>query len=191
MIPINALISGTIIGGNCTQNDIFIEGGTGSTGCTGTACHSEYVLKRGDGIGIIYANTIEGPVNIILGTPTDATFEANRQIFIKDVSLEYAAASSYNINVTVPHVIDGPEVIQPRIEFYCNGALTVGTGSYVINSSGGAVTLRYFQSGLLGSAPTWVIENQFIGNSRILPSTGYTFIPATSKIRSHMINRKS
>lgn len=177
----NAFISGNLtVNGHVNQHDIYVESEHKKS--------TNYTVNNGDGINIIYTNSTRGPINITLGTPKNPSFEANRTIFIKDVTLEFAPASSYNVNITVPYVSKDTHYLQPRIEYYSNGALTVGTGTYAINTSGGAVSFRYFQPNIPGSHPTWVIDNQFSGNPRIPPHIGLTFIPADNKTKSDIIN---
>ena len=98
-----------------------------------------------DGVDSIYVYPKSGPVSIYLGT----NFESDHIIFIKDTTLEHAETSSFNINL-----------IAKRIECYNGLLLTVGT-EYIINSCGGAVTLRFAKR-----LNTWIIESQFFGNGR-------------------------
>lgn len=119
------------------------------------------IIHKGDGISTIYANPIMFPVYIQLGAPEDPTFELNRNIFIKDASLIYGNGSSNNVYISVP--------IGIRIEIYQgSNIVAVEAGTYVITSSGGAVTLRYMAAdpNIPDMIPTWIIESQLIGNPR-------------------------
>src|SRR5690606_20092987 len=114
-----------------------------------------YVVLPEDGINLIYANPIAGPINIYLGNGESHIFQSERSITIKDVSLAYSdfVLSSYNVNVLV---IVELEDMGPRIARYDNGTIRVTpNGRYVINSSGGAVTYNYFTqaNALPGLAP--------------------------------------
>jgi hypothetical protein len=177
----DAFFSGNLtVNGNIAQHDVYVENDGETT---------DYTVRNGDGINVIYTNSTRGPINIYLGTDDDPSFEANRTIVIKDVTLEFAPASSFNVNVLVPQLHHDSHYAQPRIEHYSNGALDVSsTGAYVVNTSGGAVTFKYFQANIPGAQPTWVIENQFSGNSRIPPHIGIIFIPASQKTRTDLIN---
>lgn len=169
---------------NINYNSHYIEGSSiGSSGSTGMI--TEFNVLPGDGLNIIYANPIRGDIYINLGTNNNNVFNNNRLITIKDVTLEFSQSSSYNIYIWVPSTV--------RIENYANStgcySLTASTGgAYILNTNGGSVTFRYFLSGIPGSLPTWVIENQFIGNPRINPTKGFTFIPANEDIRARLIS---
>jgi len=184
----NAFISGNLtVNGNVTQHDVYVEaaGSGDSSGFSVNNRVTEYTVSKGDGIDLLYTNSTKGPITINLGTHENSSFEANRTITIKDVTLEFAPASSYNVNVVVPHHHSLHD--QSRIEYYSNGCLTVGN-TYALNTSGGAVTFKYFQPNIPGAAATWVIETQFLGNPRIPPHLGIMFVPASSKTRSELIN---
>lgn len=168
---------------NIVQQAIYLTGVSGGF---------NHTVSRGDGINVIYANPAPGNVNIIL---EDVEFEPNRVLFIKDTSLEYGAGSSNSIYISVPMGV--------RIEIYGTTGGTGATGSfgiiareagtYVVTSSGGSVTLRYMEPDIrvIGSLPTWVIENQLVGNPRLLPSTGISFIPASYNTRARVLRRRS
>lgn len=179
----NALIRGHLKATAIVQQEVYVEG---NDHCT------SWVLNRGDGINVIYVNPIHGPVDIQLGTCEDPYFEPNRVIVIKDVTPEFTVGCSHNVGISVPETSD---VIPTRIEHYGNcgngTCLTASVGgTYGLNSSGGSVTLRYMHSPVPGAYPTWVIENQFIGNPRLLTSTGVTFTPACHNARRHVLKRK-
>lgn len=143
---------------------------------------SDLIILPSDRYNVIYANSVNGPINIYLGTGSDAIFRSSQLITIKDVSLEVAPFSAHNINIIVP---DGPT----RIEYYNNG-LTAGTNAgYALNSSGGAVTFRFVSLPLLGNTPTWVIESQFIGNPRVTPVSGMTFVQADDTLKGRVIRK--
>ncbi|CAH6419995.1 Hypothetical protein HVR_LOCUS1051 [uncultured virus] len=184
---------------NIVQNSIYVEGisgGTGQTGQTGitgiTGPFVDITVTRGDGVNIVYANPAPGPIRIQLGTTASSTFESNRQLIIKDVSLEFGPGSSHNVYVWVPAGI--------RIEYYTNsvtgstgptyGMTASEGGIYILNTSGGSVTFRYVAPLIPGALPTWIIENQLVGNSRLLVSTGFRFIPANEGNRSLLLRRK-
>lgn len=57
-----------------------------------------------------------------------------------------------------------------RIEYYNGPRLVVGVNAaYTINSVGGSVVLRYHVKDD-NTGGTWLIESQFVGNARGLPS---------------------
>ena len=167
---------------NIDQYSIFVEGISGNTGITG----SDIVITRGDGVNIVYANPAPGDIRIKLGSGDNPTFESNRQLVVKDVSLEFGPGSSHNVYVWVPNGI--------RIEHYkinggSYGMTASEAGIYVINSSGGSVTLRYMAPLFPGALPTWTIENQLLGNPRLLNSTGIRFVPASDDNRYSLLRR--
>lgn len=190
----------TINANNITQTNQYFEGISGSTGV-------DFSLSEGDGINVIYANPVGGDIRIELGPTAGYTFESNRSITIKDVTLEFAQGSSYNVYICVPTGV--------RIEHYGTGifnstmdpALTQsldlkagGTGgmygltasengTYVLNTSGGSVTFQYVSPLIVGALPTWVIQSQLVGNPRLLQSTGITFIAATNNARARLLRR--
>lgn len=156
---------------NIAHHSIFVEGSSETANVS---------IVRGDGINVVYANPSRGDIRIQLGREPNPSFEANRQLTVKDVSLEFGSGSSHNIYLWVPNRV--------RIEHYGNTGITVSDGgTYVLNSSGGAVTLRYASSFLPGALPTWVIENQLVGNPRILGSTGFKFAPADNGAREKLL----
>lgn len=119
---------------------------------------------------IVYVDSSNNEVNIVLGTENEPFFRKNTAITFKDVSLAFLKNTgnslkkgSYNINILVPC----PAPV--RMEFY-QEELSVGYNcGYTINTEGGSVTLRYFSledesQGLI--SPVWVITDQFIGNDR-------------------------
>lgn len=167
---------------NVSQNSVYLEGISGNTGI-------DITLIKGDGVNVIYANPAPGDVRIQLGTSTNPAFESNRQLLIKDASLEFGPGSSNNIYVWTPAGI--------RIEYYGTGitggiyGMTASEGGiYILNTSGGSVTFRYLNSVIPGSLPTWVIENQLIGNSRLLPSTGVRFTPTDDNNKTLLLRRQ-
>ncbi len=172
----------TVAGNNFSAKSIYLEGTGGITGIIHT------ILPEDD-VNIIYANPIGGTINIYLGTGTNNLFAPNRTIQIKDSTLEFGPGSAYNVNILVHDVSTVPGAVPVRIEYY-NGGLTAGTNAgYALNTSGGAVTFTYSQLPIPGNAPTWVINNQFIGNPRLI-GTGVTFIPTNDNIKTRLINLK-
>jgi hypothetical protein len=175
---------------NMAQNELYLEG-TGVSGTSGTVgLTATFVIYPSDNYNVIYVNPIKYPINIYLGTGTNNVFQSNRVITFKDVTLEFGPTSSNNVNILVPGPNGETGMVPVRIEYYNNG-LTAGTNAgYTLNTSGGSVTFRYFSSSTPGLAPTWVIENQFMGNQRVMPSAGLTFIPASDKTRAKLFNHK-
>ena len=153
----DTIINGTLYTRHIADEDLYIQYGT-------------HTILPHDGYRIIYADSTNGAVNIMLGSQDNHNFERNRRITIKDVSLEIGDGSAYNVNIIVPNC-------GTRIEYYRDGVLTAGVNAgYVINTNGGAVTLRYFMSSI-PNVGTWVIESQFIGQatwSRSLATTSNT-----------------
>jgi hypothetical protein len=155
------------------QNSIYLEGAGGNSGIT-------FTMTPDDAVDIIYANPINGVINIILGTKGD-TFFANQVLTVKDVTLQHGPASSYNVNIWA-----APSV---KIEHYSNGGLTSEIGAaYSLNSSGGSVSLRYVSPRIRGSTPTWVIQDQFQGNPRLFGRAGIIFLPADEAEKMKLIN---
>lgn len=162
---------------NITRTDLYLQGDNQASG-------KVVVINPTDNVDIVYANPINGVLNIYLGTPTNNTFPTNKEITFKDVTLEYAAASSHNVNIIVPN-IEGEGAT--RIEYY-DGGYKVGTNSgYALNSSGGSVTFVFTRTP--NSLPTWIIKNQFIGNPRILGSSGIKFIPCKDNTKTRIITK--
>jgi len=167
---------------NMNQNSAYVQ-----AGLTGT---TDFSVSRGDGVNIIYANSIHGNIRVQLGSGANSTFEANRALVIKDVSLEFGTGSAHNIYIWVPGNI--------RIEHYglMSGTGSTGTygilasmgGTYVLNSSGGSVTFRYVAPLVLGAVATWVIENQLIGNPRLLTYNSVKFPLANEGIRARLLH---
>lgn len=156
------------------QNSIYLEGTGGSTGST-------FTLTPNDAVDVIYANPINGTVNIVLGAKADSVFFVNQLLTVKDVTLEFGPASSYNVNIRVKSPM--------KIEHYSEGGLTAGTGAaYSLNTSGGSVSLRYTKLPVPGCVPTWVIQDQFIGNPRLFGRAGITFLPADEEEKMALIN---
>lgn len=131
-----------------------------------------YYVSPNDISNILYVSPLNGPIYIVLGKEGDVKFKNNQTLTIKDTSLLYNEGASYNIFVTVPnnHI---------AIEHYgADCKLKVSSpGTYVINTSNGAVTFRFMVKSGNCTKSCWLIENQFIGNPRLLPTTGLTFAP--------------
>lgn len=158
----NIYVAGNLTARNIEKNSVYVEGNEQRD--------VYYSVSEGDGIDIIYVNSIKGQVYIQLGSPGNIAFEKNRVIVIKDVSLEFPDIAKNNSHVILQK--DNIDLIRPRMEYYENGLLTVGDDplkGYIIDTDGGSVTYRYMEALLPGSRPTWVIENQFLGNLRITP----------------------
>lgn len=176
----NLLVAGDLLASNVVQNSLYING---------TTSGSTQLISRGDGTDIVYVNPINGAVSVQLGTPKDQTFEDNRVITVKDTTLEFGTTSSHNINVLVPGATGNATAV--RIEHYVNGVLTVSNNaSYVINTIGGAVTLRYAPALVPGALPTWVIMSKFDGNPRLLHSHGLSFVSADNVTRTKLLTNK-
>jgi len=179
----NAKIS-NIEAHNVIQNDVYFEGTGGAT--------ATFVIHPTDNYNVVYVNPINGPVNIYLGTGTNNLFRHNHSLTFKDVTLEFGLASSYNVNITVSGAtgITGiTGMIPVRIEHYNvnNRLIASSNSSYILNTSGGSVSFRYFSPSVPGLQPTWVIESQFMGNQRILPTSGLTFASASDSIRAKLL----
>jgi len=174
----DALIRGKLIAPQISE---YFSGVSGATG-------SSFIIYSNDGVNVVYANPINGTVNIHLGTGDNKSFETNRAILFKDSTLEFGSGSQYNVNIFP--AAPGSFGVPTRIEYYDGNSIVAGTGGYSINSSGGAVTFRYMRPHALGGSPTWIIENQLVGNPRLLGSTGNSFIPASERTRSKIIHLK-
>ena len=119
-----------------------------------------------------------GDVTIIL--PSD--IKPNKQFIIKDVSLEFGKVSSFDIHIKVASTV--------KIEQYSHGSIVAKLGGkYTIKTSGGSVSFRYFYPSIPGCTPTWVIENQFIGNPRTYPDQGFTMTHTGEIIRQNIFKR--
>lgn len=170
--------------GHHGESSVYVEGSSSE--------RISHIVTENDATSVIYCNPIAGPIHIFLGSESQPHFQSNRSIIIKDVTPEFALGASHNIYISVPETNDH---IPTRIEHYTNypggTCITASTGgTYVLNSGGGAVTFRYATLPIPGSYPTWVIENQLIGNPRLLTSTGMTFYPATQSKRKQVLKRK-
>jgi hypothetical protein len=141
--------------------------------------------------GILYVNSINGPVVIILGSKDGCVnFRPNQTIVIKDISLNYNEGSSYNIYITVPKACHKED--QLYIQHYnsdCKLKVSAN-GVYILNTSGGSVTFRYYNSCLLDGHNAFNIENQFIGNQRVIPGTGIVFNMANEKQAQNLLYKK-
>ena len=132
---------------------------------------------------IIYANPINGTVNIHLGYD----FISNHTLMVKDVTPEFGSGSSYDVNI----IVSGNN----RIEHYDNELKASKNAMYTITTSGGAVTLRYARLNSSGnssgnSSPIWLIQNQFNGNQRLLGHSKIAFRVADNHIKEQIINTK-
>ena len=133
-----------------------------------------YYVDPKDASNILYVSPINGPVYVVLGSKHgQCDFRANQAITIKDISLVNHEGSSYNIYITVPSG-------NTSIEHYGSDCkLKISSpGTYVINTSNGSATFRYMKGDHKGC---WLIENQLIGNTRILPGTGLKFNQAEKR----------
>lgn len=167
--------------GSDNDNSVYLYSKHGNTGtvdiCDGNTCHSnEYIVPNN--INIIYVHAANGDVTIVL--PSDVN--PNKQFVIKDVSLEFGKVSSYDIHIKVSSKV--------KIEQYSHGSIIAKLGGkYTIKTSGGSVSLRYFHPSIPGFTPTWVIENQFIGNPRTYPDQGFTMTHSGEIIRQNIFKR--
>lgn len=126
-----------------------------------------YYVNPKEHSNILYVSAINGPVYVVLGSKKgDVSFKENQEITIKDTSLCYNQGSSYNIFITVPNGNTGIEHYGVDCKLKVSNA-----GTYILNTSNGAVTFRYMHA----TRPCWLIETQFIGNTRVLPGTGLKF----------------
>jgi hypothetical protein len=163
-IDADTITANKIMTNNIIQKSLYVGKGSNAT------------IVPGDGVNIVYANPVDGRVDIHLGTGDNTSFEPNRTIIFKDVTLEVSPGSTNDVLIWSTE--------GTRIETYlADGGLTASNGgAYKLNSSGGAVTFRYVTlDNKLGTLPTWVIESQFVGNPRLL---GRSFPPADSNIRA-------
>lgn len=194
-IDADSITSGKIVGisgsfqnlsvAHVQEDSLYVAGSSGPSGTIGDY-FTDITITKGDGIDVVYVNPSPGPIRIQLGTTNDASFENNRQIIFKDVSVEFGS-SSHNVYIWAP-----PGV---RVEHYNTGTGLSGltateNGIYVLNSSGGSVTFRYSAPFIPGAMPVWMITGQFIGNPRLLPGAGVKFIPATINQKSLLIKKK-
>lgn len=187
------IVADQIATGNLIADNLTITGRTnihmheayyaGTSGATA----SNFVILPADRIDVIYANPINGPVNIHLGTGTNNVFVPNQVITIKDVTPEFGNGSSHNVNIIVSNQLGATPV---RIEHYDNGLKASSNSRYILNTSGGAVTFRFAQLPVPGSAPTWVIQNEFMGNARLLGAGRVAFRVADNETKERIINLK-
>jgi hypothetical protein len=175
----NIHIAGNLRATNIIQNSVYVAG---------NSQHDVYhQITKNDGVDIIYVNPIDGIIWVQLGTVKDTSFESDRTLVIKDVSLETGKTSANNVHVVVSKANNG--VPQTRIEYYNEkGNLVVSSdnklGGYILNTAGGSVTYRYVVAFMPGQSATWMIQNQFIGNRRISP-----FPETDSETRSRLIKK--
>lgn len=173
----NLHVAGSLYATNIRQNSIYVVGNS-----TRDIYHQ---IVRGDGVDIIYVNSVDGIIWIQLGTSNNTEFEANRIITIKDVTLETNQSTSYNVNIIVPPAQIGS--LQTRIEYYNGKNLAVSSDKltgYVLNTAGGSVTYRYVEPFMPGQSATWIIQNQFLGNIRT-----NQFRETDSETRSKLIRK--
>ena len=153
-----------------------------------------YHLNPKDNIGVLYVNPVNGPIYIILGSEDDEScqddeFKPNQLLTIKDVSQNFSEGSSYNVYVTVPtSYIPSNQIYIQHYDASCR-LKTSGPGTYVLNTSGGSVTYRFMKPPLIGGHSTWLIENQLVGNPRVLPGTGLVFSVATTNDCSKLLGK--
>jgi len=175
----NLHVAGNLRATNIIQNSVYIEGNTQ---------HDVYhQITKEDGVDIIYVNPINGIIWIQLGSQNDSSFESNRTLVIKDVSLQTGKTSTNNVHIVVPKANNG--VAQTKIEYYNEkGNLVVSSdnklGGYILNTAGGSVTYRYVDAFIPGQSATWMIQNQFLGNLRSCP-----FPETTNEVRSKLIKK--
>lgn len=174
----DAYIHGNINANNISQNSAYIAG-------TGATAGAELTILPNDGVNIVYANPVNGRIDIHLGNTgvtAGTDFASNRSITFKDTTLEAAAGSANDIYIWAP--------AGTRIESYLpDGGLTAADGgAYKLNTSGGSVTFSYAVLNIeLGTLPTWVIQSQFEGNARLL---GVGFSKAGEKMRVKLLEHK-
>ena len=158
-----------------SQSESCVDSGSQSESCESSDCEGNcenivYVdntfdLRTRDCVKIIYANPAKNDVYIKLHSPKDE----NKHIIIKDITPNVSKTGTpYNIYISA---------VETKIEHYgfesCDvipnasyGIVSSYEGTYVLNSSGGAVSFR-FMPRLSKCVPScWVIENQLIGNPR-------------------------
>lgn len=178
----NATLGNLVVSGGTflPQSSLYFAGENGSTG-------ADYVIRPEDNVDVVYVNPINGTVNVYLGTGSNNIFPDNKVITFKDVTLEFGQASSYNVNIIVRNEEDHVPV---RIEHYFHGLRVRNNSRYVLDTSGGAVTFRFAHIALFGAAPTWVIQSQFAGNSRLLGRSGVEFKGADDNMKGKIINLK-
>lgn len=127
---------------------------------------------------IIYVNPINGPVVIVFNNEHEQ-FKNNYHVTIKDISLNHKPGSSYNIYIMVSQKAHKTNFIE-HYDGDCKLASS-SNGIYIINSTGGAVTYRYYNN-------HFMIENQFIGNERIISNMGLNFDVCTIALAQGMMN---
>ena len=175
----NIHVAGNLRATNIIQNSVYVAG---------NAQHDVYhQITKEDGVDIVYVNPIDGIIWIQLGTVNDSSFESDRTLVIKDVSLETGKTSTNNVHIMVPKANNG--VVQTKIEYYNeNGNLVVSSdnklGGYILNTAGGSVTYRYVDAFIPGGSATWMIQNQFLGNLRT-----NQFRETDSETRSRLIKK--
>ena len=152
-------ISGNIYSNNNNDNN---NDNNASSQCE--PINNTYLIKSSDNIDILYVNSSSHPIVVLFDIGSH--FKPNYKITIKDVSIN----SSYNVYI---------KIMQHKNQVQLQHYVTVDDitqlvnsydGIYVLNTSGGAVTYRYYKS---PTTQTFVIESEFVGNERKTP--GLTF----------------
>jgi hypothetical protein len=138
-----------------------------------------YYVHPSHHIDILYVNPIKGPIVIVLGSEDNqCDFKQNQKLTIKDVSLNHTEGCSYNVYITTCKHKTNPLFIQ---HYNADCRLKVSSnGVYILNTSGGAVTFRYYKA-VEGNHHAFNIEHQVLGNPRVLPGTGLHFNMAHEK----------
>jgi hypothetical protein len=143
-----------------------------------------YNVSDQDDLDLIYANPVRGPVHIHL--PSQSLKDHNRTLIIKDTSLLHAPGSIHNIFITAPS--------DTKLEYYGTHSddvtrsfhgLLAGLGAtFTLNTSGGAVTLRYIHQPM----SAWLVDSQLLGNTRLHPNMT-SFPPVPDKVRNGLYNK--
>lgn len=166
-------VSGTVYSDDMNSNDKALKQSTYIEGIVGASYRA--ICPKDT---IIYVNPMKGPVVLVFNNKHEQ-FKNNYQVTIKDISLNHQPGSSYNIYITTYQ--KGSK--QDFIEHYDSGCKLASSsnGIYIINTTGGAVTYRYYNH-------HFMIENQFIGNERILSDMGLVFDAHTIALAQDMLH---
>jgi hypothetical protein len=132
------------IGSNVTPTPVLID--------------SNLVIEGGNP-GTYDVAPLNQNVTILLDS-TQAGFVNGQTISFKDITQVFQPTTPFNVLISVNNDV--------YIETYdAIGQLQlVQNGTYTLNTTGGAVTLRYVAAPILGAKSSWVITNQFSGRDR-------------------------
>ena len=137
---------------------------------------------------IIYVNSIKGAVTINL-PGSGFNLQSNSVVIIKDVSLNFSSNSTYDIFIGVNNIGKIPSQ-NVYIEHYSNNQLVQSIDhKYILNTVSGSVTFRYVPPLIVGGHGVWMIQDQFIGNVRIVPNI-VKIETVANDVRDLILNKK-